>query len=163
MIDEEKIKSYLSLFESLQLSDLQSLFDLATIREVSAGELYIRQGAVHKKLCYVKAGLIRVFTVQDSGEEITIQVYWEDQFFASRHSVFFQETSPYNYEALEDSVLLEVDYDELMQFLDKNPQFAEARNFFLTRMLAQAMDRTDDFVLLSAEERYLKLVKSCPI
>ncbi|WP_207535660.1 Crp/Fnr family transcriptional regulator [Desertivirga arenae] len=162
MIDEEKIKFYLSAFEKLQLSDLESLFNLATVREVSPGEIYIKEGSLHKKLCYLKRGLIRVFTFKENGEEVTLQVYWEDQFFASRHSIFFNQTSPYNYEALENSTLLEVDFDVLMEFLDANPQFAEGRNFFLISMLAQAMDRVDDFILLTPEERYVKLIKEKP-
>lgn len=162
MLDDKKIKSYLAAFETLQLSDLQALFELATVRELPQGALYIKQGKMHKKLSYVKAGLIRVFTFKENGEEVTLQVYWEDQFFASRQTVFFQNPSPYNYEALEAAVLLEVDFEELMHFLDVNPQFAEGRNFFLTTMLAQSMDRVDDFILLTPEERYLKLIQEKP-
>jgi CRP-like cAMP-binding protein len=158
MIDEKKIELYLSKFKTLQLSDLLMLFQLAVRRNLGAGATYIKEGTMHKKLAYLVKGLIRVYTINENGEEITIQLYWEDQFFASRHNVILHQPSPFMFQAIEDTELLEVDYDEMQALLDAHPQFSGPRNYFTLQMLSDAMERVESFTLLSPEERYLKLL-----
>jgi CRP-like cAMP-binding protein len=162
MLDEEKIKLYLSTFKTLKLTDLFRLFQIARRIKLAAGEVYIKEGVEHKKLAYIIKGLVRTYTFKSNSDEVTLQLYWEDQFFGSRHSIIMNKPSPYIFEAVEPTTLLEADYTELMSVVDSYPQFAEAKNHFFNSMLSQAMERAVDFMLLSAEERYLKLVKEKP-
>lgn len=159
MLNEEKIKFYLSTFKTLKLTDLFKLFQIAKRKKLAAGEVYIKEGEMQKKLAYITKGLVRTYTFKKNGDEVTLQLYWEDQFFGSRHNIIMNEPSPYIYEAVEPTTLLEADYTTLMNVVDRYPQFAEAKNHFFNGMLAQAMERAADFMLLSPEERYLKLLK----
>ena len=162
MIDAEKIQYYLSKFKTLQLSDLMKLFALASQKELSAGDVYIKEGAMHYKLAYIIKGLIRTYAIKENGGEATLQLHWEDRFFASRDNVILHQPARFIYQALEPTTLLEVDYNEMQSMLDSNPQFAASRNFFLLNMLAESMERVEDFILLSPEERYEKLVLEKP-
>ena len=162
MIDDEKIKYYLETFKTLRLTDLGKLFDLATKRSLNIGEVYIREGEMHPKLAYITRGLIRTFIIKENGQEATLQLHWEDRFFASRDNVIHKKPSRFIYEAIEPTELLEVDFNEMQSLLDDNPQFAASRNFFLLNMLAESMERVEDLVLLSPEERYLKLINEKP-
>jgi len=162
MLNEEKIKFYLDTFKTLRFEDLVKLFALARKRELAAGATYIKQGGLHRKLAYVVEGLIRSYTFKPNGDEATLQLYWEDQFFASRHNVLFNEPSPFIFEALEPTTLLEVDFDEMQTLLDTHIQYAPSRTFILSTMLAQSMDRVESFILLSPEERYRKLLAEKP-
>jgi CRP-like cAMP-binding protein len=162
MIDEEKIKFYLRTFKTLGFKDLWKLFQISKKRHLEPGEAYIKEGDMHRKLAYITKGLIRTYTFKPNGEEVTLNLYWEDQFLASRHNVFMRKPSPFIFEAVEKTTILEADYDEIQALLDKNPQYAESRNFFMNNMLLQCMEKVADFLLLTAEERYLKLVSEKP-
>ena len=162
MIKEEKIKYYLDTFETLQRGDLNKLFALAQKKVLQVGDIYIPEGSLTNKLAYVTTGLIRLFGFKENGEEATLQLYWEDQFFASRDNVIFHKPSRFAYQALEPTELLEVDFDEMQNLLDQNPQFAPARNFFQLKMISDAMDRVESFILLTPEKRYLQLIKEKP-
>ena len=162
MIAEEKIRHYLALFPSLKPDDLFLLFSLAVRRELVAGEIYIRQDSYSRKLAYVVSGLIRSYAVRENGEEATIQLHWEDRFFASKDSILRNAASRFIYQAVEPTVLLEMDYDTMQTVLDANPQFAAPRNFFLLSMLADSMERVESFILLSPKERYLQLLDEKP-
>jgi CRP-like cAMP-binding protein len=162
MLDVEKIKHYLSLFKDLKLTDLLKLFQMAKTRKLSIGEVYIKEGATYNKLAYIKKGLIRAYCIKKNGDEITVLLRWEDQFMASHDNVILHQPSRFIYQALEDTELLEVDYDLAQDVFDKNQQFAKARNFFLLNMLAESMARVETFIMLNPEERYLKLMKDKP-
>jgi CRP-like cAMP-binding protein len=162
MITDNKIKFYLDTFKTLRFEDLVQLLQMAKEKTLQPGEAYIKQGTLHRKLCYITKGLVRIYTFRKNGEEATLQLYWEDQFFASRHSVLLNQPCPFIFEAVEQTELLEVDFNDMQALLDANIQYAPSRNFFLTEMLSQALDRVESFILLSPEERYGKLVAEKP-
>ncbi len=158
MLSVEKITYYLNHFKDLQLADLQLLFDLARSKQLKAGHIYIDCGSPSKRLAYIKKGLIRAYQLNEKGEDITVLLRWEDQFFSNMDTVFWQRPSRFVYEALEDTELLETDYDQFMSFIDAHPRFAAAKTFFLQNMLAESFERVERFILMSPEQRYLHLL-----
>ena len=162
MLTQDDINFYLTVFKELGLSDIIDLVKLAQTRKLKAGEIYIPEGSNTKKLAYIKSGLIRAYALKENGDEITMMIRWEKQFVASLDCVIFNKPSRYIYQALEDTVLMEVDYHQAQQIVDKSPKLSSQRQVFLLEMLGQAMDRIESFVLLSPEERYLKLVHEKP-
>lgn len=162
MISEEKLAFYLNTFKEVTLEDLQTLFALTTERTLKTGTLYIDTGAVFKRLAYVKSGLIRVYHLDDSGEEKTIQLKGEDQFFANFDTILWQRPSRFIYQAYEETVLLEADYQQFMDLVDANPKFSDAKNYFLQHMLAEALERVESFILLKPEARYEQLMQQHP-
>ncbi|ATL48243.1 hypothetical protein COR50_14325 [Chitinophaga caeni] len=159
MLSNEKIAHYLELFKDISFVDLQLVFSLAREKRLKAGEKYIDQGAVSQNLAYVKSGLVRTFLITDDGEERTVMLKWEDQFFASYDTILWNRPSRFIYEAYEDTILLESDYKSFMEVIDNQPKFSKAKTFFLQNMLAEALERVESFVLLSPEERYLQLIR----
>ncbi|RVU01511.1 Crp/Fnr family transcriptional regulator [Mucilaginibacter limnophilus] len=162
MIDPEKIKQFVSLFKELSFNDVVRLFGLFKMRRLRAGEVFVLEGSQYSKLAYIQKGLIRAYTVKPNGDEITVIMRWEDQFFASHDYVIHRNTSKYNYQAVEGTILFEINYDEAQKIFEKHPGFAEARNVILLNMLGDSLARVEAFVLLSPEERYVKLIKDKP-
>ena len=162
MISAEKLAFYLDTFKELSLDDLQALFALVKERSLKAGSVYIDTGALFKRLAYVKSGLIRIYHLDDSGDERTVQLKWEDQFFASFDTMLWQRPSRFIYEAYEDTVLLEAEYQQFMDLVDATPRFSAAKTYFLQHMLAEALERVESFILLKPEARYEQLVAEHP-
>lgn len=162
MLSEDKITYYLKLFQGLTFGDLQKLFELARVKQLKAGDCYIDTGSTSRRLTYVKSGLIRAYTINKQGAEITVLLRWEDQFFSNFDAILWERPSQFTYEAFEDSVILETDYHEFMKVIDSDPKFAAAKTYFFNSMLAEALERIEGFVLLSPEERYLHLLTQKP-
>ncbi|WP_345951443.1 Crp/Fnr family transcriptional regulator [Mucilaginibacter sp. PAMB04274] len=162
MLTPEDIKFYLGIFKGLSLSDLNELFKMAHSRNLKAGNVYIEQGAVSKKLGLISSGLIRAYCIKENGDDITLMLRWENQFVASHDNIILNQPSRFIYEALEDTSLLEFDYERIQAILDNNPKLSSHRNLFLLRMLAEALERMESFVLYTPEERYLQLMKEKP-
>jgi CRP-like cAMP-binding protein len=159
MLSAEDIQYYLSVFKELSLSDLIGLFNMAHIKRLPAHSVYIKERTIHRKLSFIRKGLIRAYLLKENGEEITVLLRWENQFIASHDNILLQQPSRFVYEAMEDTVLMEIDYDKAQSLLDRNPKLAAQRNSFILNMLAESMTRVESFILLSPEERYLQLIK----
>ncbi|QJD97610.1 Crp/Fnr family transcriptional regulator [Mucilaginibacter robiniae] len=162
MLSSDDIKFYLSIFQGLSLSDLTELFNLAHTRHIPAGGIYIDEGSTAKKLGLIRQGLIRAYCIKPNGDDITLLIRWENQFVASHDNIILNQPSRFIYQALEDTVLMELDYTRMESILDHNPKLSSHRNFFLLRMLAESLERTEAFVLLTSEERYLQLIQEKP-
>ena len=134
---------------------------LVTIsREIhlQAGEIYINHLEFTTKLAYIQQGIMRVYAVKDNGDEATLLLRWEDQFIASHEAIILNKPSTFIYQALEPIMLLELDYSIIEEIMHRNPQYEPLRNFVLKSMLGGALQMLEDFVMLSAEERYVKLL-----
>lgn len=154
MIEQEKMNLYLKIFKGLKVEDLEEIIPLVRSKILEKNAIYIKEGDRRKKVAYIKSGLIRSYAVKDDGTELTILLRWEDQFVASHHVIILEAPARYYYQALEPTELLEIDYDEMELVLAKKPQFVIIRQYFLRKMLAEALNKIETFILLSPEERY---------
>ncbi len=162
MLSTEDIQFYLGIFKGLSLGDLYELFNMAQVKRIPAGGIYIEQGATSKKLGFIRKGLIRAYRIKDNGDDVTLMLRWENQFIASHDTVILSQPSRFTYQALEDTTLMEMDYGRMENILDSNPKLSSYRNVILLRMLSEALERMESFVLLTPEERYLQLLTEKP-
>lgn len=162
MLEAEQLKYYFKLFKNLEFKDLTSIFKLAKIKKLKAGEIFINEGDFFNKISYIKKGIIRAYFIKDNGDEITTMLRWEDQIISSYDTILFKNPSRFYYQALENTILIEVDYEIAQSFMVKNPKLEEGRKYFMLKMLAETLTRIESFVLLSPEERYIQFVKDKP-
>lgn len=162
MLDTEKIMHYFGLFKNLELKDFTAIFQLVKIRKLKANEVFIHEGDSYKKISYIKKGLIRAYCFKENGDEITTLVRWEDQFISSHDAILLQQPSRFFYQAIENTILLEVDSEIVQNFISKNPKLEEGRKHFLMEMLSESIKRVESFILYSPEERYLNFIKDKP-
>lgn len=162
MLNAEEISFYLSAFKGLDLKDIYDIIKLAHVKKLAAGDVYIDKGATHQKLGYIRKGLIRAYHLKENGDDLTLLLQWEGKFIASHDTIILQRPSRFIYQALEDTVLMELDYNKVEPILNNNPRLSSTQATFLRSMLAESMERVESFVLLSPEERYLKLMREKP-
>lgn len=155
----QRILFYLQSFKNLTYQDLLPLLQLAKPRHLTASQVYIQQNSTHRKIALILTGLIRVYLVKHTGDEVTTELSWEDQIVACQDAILLNQPSRFTYQAMEETDLLEIDYDALQALLESSPKLESTRKYFLMNMLAQSLDRIESFVLLSPEERYRQLVE----
>ena len=159
MLNLDKLQHYQTLFKDITFEDLQMLMSLTREKKLKAGERYIDIGSNYRRLAYVKSGLIRAYDINTRGQDLTVLIRWEDQFFADMDTILWDRPSRFYYEAFEDTVLLEADYNQFMEVIDASPRFATAKSYFLQHMLAETLERLEGFVLLTPELRYQRLIE----
>jgi CRP-like cAMP-binding protein len=162
MLSQEDVQFYLSVLKGVSAVDIFRLFKAAKTKKILAGEVYIHEQSNFQKMAYIKKGLIRAYQLKGNGDEVTILLRWEGQFVASHDCVFAGKPSRFIFQAMEDTVLTEIDYTEALEVTDRHPVLVEYKINLLKDMLAQSVDRLESFVLLSPKERYLKLLQEKP-
>jgi CRP-like cAMP-binding protein len=141
-------------FPNLTDADIGEVLPLLIVRELAAGEVFIRAGQVNYTSAFVVKGLLRNYHLLDNGTERTVLFTAEGGTIAAYASFFRNMPSVEYIAALEPTFLLTVDMRALRKIMDNNLGLTQAYTQTLERMLLDAIDRIDRFVLLSPEQRY---------
>ncbi|MEZ4686355.1 MAG: Crp/Fnr family transcriptional regulator [Bacteroidia bacterium] len=162
MIDLEKIKLIYNIGRGLRMEDVQILFKAASSRTYQPGDYLIREGSEVPEVFYVRKGLVRVFIINEKGEEITTQLLPEHHVVASHDVILFDQPSRFFFEAFEETKTFSMDYDMLQTVISRNKKLDENRKFILQKLLKISLSRVESFVLYSPEERYERFVEANP-
>ena len=82
---------------------------------------------------------------------------WEGQFIASHDTIILEQPSRFVYRALENTSIFEIDYDVLENILHQNTKYERLRIYFLMKMLGEALQLAESFILFTPEEQYLQI------
>ncbi len=162
MIDFEKLKTIYQIGKDLEAQDIYSLIKSAKNKTYAPSEYLIEEGTKRRDIFYLKKGLIRSFIVNEKGDEITMGLKWENHVVASPDIILHGQASRFYFQALEHTDVLLMDYDLLQNIISKNPKLEKSRKYIFQRMLKEAQERIESFVLYSPEERYIRYIESNP-
>ena len=162
MITPAEIMPYLDLSSKLTPADYVELAKFTKIKRLRPGETYISVGATQQKVAIITHGILRTFYLEPNGSEITVMLRCENQIVASIDSILLHKPSRFAYQAIEHTILLELDYHRARMVIEASEHLQSLRHNVLIGILLQSLDRLEDFMLLNPEERYIRLVEQRP-
>ncbi len=158
----EQIKKIYQFSKELKLSDLLPLFKSAKRKIFSKNEIFLSAGSKHKEVFLIRKGLVRLYMVKENGEEFTIGFRCENQIIANYDAILFEEASRSYLQAIEPTIALSLEYDEVFNIAAKSPELMKNFHLAYKELLKTTIRRLESFVLNTAEERYINYVKNNP-
>ena len=131
-------------------------------KTIRKNQFLLNEGDVCKHLTFVNSGCLREYAIDNKGAEHIIQFAIEDWWISDLNSFLSGLPATHNIDALQDSEVLLLEKSSRDKLLDECPKM---ERFF--RLLTEANHvathrRIADSLSLSAEERYLKFIKTYP-
>lgn len=162
MFDLERIRTAYRLGRSLQATDIQRILKAAKVRTFAAKELLIEAGETEKHVYFIRTGLVREFVLMESGIEKTMSLRCEHDIVASPDLYLFDQPARFSVQALEPTTVWCIDDATLQSIIQNNEAFTEHRKNVHLKLLKEAHQRIESFVLYSPEERYQRYAKANP-
>lgn len=156
----QKFDEYLAEKSSLTKEEFETLKPLLTYRHYEAGEFLLLEGDVCRYHFFVEKGLLRSYTIDESGKEHIIQFAPENWYIGDRGSYYFNEPSTLNIQAIEDSDVVMFDQGFLEQAMCTSPAFTNFNERLLQNHIRQLQNRINLLLSASAEKRYLSFVET---
>ncbi len=145
-------------FNGDELEAITSSFELKAFQK---NELVVTEGKTSRYMGLVETGMFQYF-VNKEGEEITTYVSVAASWLASVSSFINEKPSLENIRALTDASIYLISRQRLRKLVDTIPAF---KTFYLN-LLEQAIKGIDesrhDLIVLSADQRYAKLLSKEP-
>ena len=109
----ENIKKVISNYIEISDEEWISYSSKFRVKEIEKKEIILSQGEICRDVFFVVDGLLRVFFVDNDGEEKTFHFSFENTFSADYESFLKKIPSNYTIQALEDTTIVLMSYEML--------------------------------------------------
>ncbi|RZJ68358.1 MAG: Crp/Fnr family transcriptional regulator [Flavobacterium sp.] len=132
-------------------------------REFKKGEFYNEYKNVCKYLGFIIEGVFRTYYVDDrSDEEKNVFFFSQHQIVVSFQSFIAQAPCNYYTQSMTASKILYIHIDDLQKLYTKSHGWERLGRRIAETAFSMAIRRTEDFLFLSPEQRYLDLMSQHP-
>ncbi|MBC8051900.1 MAG: Crp/Fnr family transcriptional regulator [Sphingobacteriaceae bacterium] len=150
-------------FSSQGFSELDAglIAEKFTLKHYRKGDFFVEEGKTSKHLGYIEKGFLQYFIYLD-GEEKTTYSIGANNFVASLVSFLKQVPSRENIRAIAESSIWMIDRNALNELLSSLPSFSAYYTGILEWQICCIDESRLDAIMLSAQERYNKMIQKEP-
>jgi CRP-like cAMP-binding protein len=149
---------YMSKFTNLTQAEQQVIMEDLVIEECKKGTVLLRQGEIPTRCYFVLKGCIRQYAIDEDGNEVTSNFYTEEQAIVPKAD----HPSAYSFTCLEDSLLVNGDFDIENDMFDKYTQLESMTRKMTEENFIQLKDDFAEFIASTPEERFKALLQKRP-
>jgi CRP-like cAMP-binding protein len=147
----------------LSEDEIQTFVSCFKVKKVKKRQFIIQPDFVAKYRNFVLEGAFRAYVVADEGQDHTITFAIEDWWITDYNSYIFQQPATMIVVALEDSIILQIDYEKEQELKGQNHKFETFFRMVAERGLAFQQRRIISNLIHTAEERYENYVSKYPL
>ena len=154
----DNIRRYVQLEEAEE----KELISIIRTTRVKKRQFIVQPGFVCRHRNYVLEGAFRLYYLDADGKEHTMSIAVEDWFVSDFYSYITQTPATLYAEALEDSVIFQMEYQAIEGLCAKIHGLSEYFRFATEKAFAYSRRRVISNISKTAEERYFEYMDKYP-
>lgn len=158
-----QLKAKLNSYAPIKAESWDALKTIVQFQVVEKDSLVLRHGQIARNLHFIAQGALRAYFTDSEGNFYNKNIFLDNDLAGSTVSLLRTAPSNFTIEALEDSILINIDYFQYRNLIDTYPDF---KNFYIAYIeqhwIIEKEQREISIVMENATERYLKLLKTHP-
>lgn len=160
----EALRKYINQHLSSEIGDgdFEWINDKFTQKHFRKNQYLLQEGEISKHAIFIVKGALRQYSVDQKGIEHIVHLCTENWWVGDRESFTKLTPSKYNIEAVEDSDVLLLNKENFQQLVNTAPFFVLVLNSMDYNHHIASQERINSAISLSAEERYVNLLKTNP-
>jgi CRP-like cAMP-binding protein len=158
----EKVKCFISSIVSLNDEEWFQLTDFVEIRSLSKNGYLLEEGQVCDSIAFIQSGALVYFKLSKKLDEITTDFAFEGEWVTNNHSRLNHLPSTIYIKAIEDSELLIIKNENLNSLFGTIPKLEKLGRILMEQAFVKIAQNSIDLQVLSAKERYIKLIQQYP-
>ncbi|MES2762763.1 MAG: Crp/Fnr family transcriptional regulator [Bacteroidota bacterium] len=158
----EKFKAYLQKNAQVSDQEFEILSRQLRAEKVKKNTVLSRPGEVCGFSFFVEKGLLRSYTMDDSGKEHIIQFAPENWIVSDRSSAYFNQPSDFFIDTVEDSEIVYLDKTFADKASELSSQYRQFNERSLHNHIRHIQKRVSLLLGATAEQRYMDFIKLYP-
>jgi CRP-like cAMP-binding protein len=154
-----KLQSYAPITET----SWKLIENIAEFQLLEKGEILLRNGQIAKEIYFICKGALRAYITDKEGNIYNKNIFLEGFLAGSTVSLLQQTPSDFTIEALEDCVLIAINYKKYRELINQNE---DLKNYYIAYLeknwVIEKEQREIAIVMENATERYLDLLAKHP-
>jgi CRP-like cAMP-binding protein len=158
----DKFKQFLKNISPITDNEFADTISYFTELNLQKGEFFVKQDRVCRHIAFILKGTLRTYYVNDKAEETTSCFCTENNLTTSYKSFILQKPSNLILQAIEDTQLIVIDYENLQKLYAKSTVWqtigraVAEREYIVMEQYASILNNE------TAKEKYLRLLKEQP-
>ena len=149
-------------YVSLSDTEKEKLISIIRTTKIKKRQFIDQPGYTCKYRNYVVKGAFRSYFIDNDGKEHTVQIAVEDWFVSDFYSYITQTPDTLYVEALEDSTIQQMTYDDIEGLCKEVHALSEYFRVSTEKAFAFSRKRALSNLSMTAEEKYLELLERYP-
>ena len=156
------IKKYVARYIQLTEEEESYFVSLLRVTKIKKKQFIVQPEFTCKYRNYVVQGAMRAYLIDNKGKEHTLSLAIEDWWINDYTSHINQEPATLFVEALEDTTLIQIEYNSEQLLMEAIPKFERFFRIITQRSFAFLQKRMLSNLSKTAEERYEEFIKRYP-
>ncbi|OIV39898.1 Crp/Fnr family transcriptional regulator [Flavobacterium johnsoniae] len=156
---KQTIESYYPISEN----SWKLIESIAAFQTLKKSETLLQNGEIAKNLHFIVKGVLRAFITDQQGNFYNKNLFLENYFAGSKVSLMLESPSNFTIEALEDSIIINLNYKRYISLINEND---DLKNFYIAHLeknwIIDKEQREIALVMQNATERYVSLLEKHP-
>ncbi|WP_276381356.1 Crp/Fnr family transcriptional regulator [Flavobacterium sp. H4147] len=156
---KQTIESYYPISEN----SWKLIENITSFQTLKKGETLLQNGEIAKNVHFIAKGVLRAFITDEEGNFYNKNLFLENYLAGSKVSLMLQTPSNFTIEALEDSIVININYKKYIQAINEND---DLKNFYIAHLekhwIIEKEQREVALVMQNATERYVTLLRKHP-
>ncbi len=158
-----ELKSAFNSYAEITEASWQLIRSIIHFQSIEKGEIVLREGQVAKYIHFICKGAFRTFFTDDQGNIYNKNIFLEGDFPASKVSLITNSPSYFSIEALEQSIVINIDFKEYRRLINEHTDLKDFYIAYIEKNWIIEKERNEiSLVMENGTERYLKLLQKHP-
>ena len=158
----EQFKEYIGQKATLTEADYAKIEAVCIFKKLRKKQYLLQEGDVWKYNAFITKGLVRFYSVDESGRENIVSFAKENWWTGDRASLLTGEPSKNNIDAIEDTELILITKTNFDRLCRDIPAFNDMVNAILNKSFITSQNRIHSAIAFTAEQKYLDFVQKYP-
>lgn len=158
---QNRLISYLDAVHPLSVPLKEKIYSIIQTKEILKKDFLLKEGQISDHIYFIEKGFIRSCYIKDD-KEITSWFMGENDFIISVNSFFLRKPSYENIQAIDNSIVHFIQYDQLEKLYEEFPEFNIVGRKLTTHYYILSEERVYSMRKQTAEERYKFLLDKHP-
>lgn len=158
----EQLIRFFSGYFALDKKECDEVIRLFSQRNIRRKAYLLQEGDVCRHYSFIISGCFKMFAVDPAGKEHNLQFAAENEWISDLHSFYEEQPSRMHIEAIEPSVVLQIQHDDLLYLFVNYHKFDRNFRIITERKYINFQNRILQNISSTAEERYLSFTKDFP-
>lgn len=158
---EQKLLNYFQRIMPLSEQEIAAIVETMTIKQFKKGTVLLKEGQISTEVYFVLEGCVRQYYLVE-GEEKTNNFFTEEQWVISMQSFGQQKPSSHYMDCCMDSSLVVGNREKEEHLYKQFPRLESVSRKVMEKVFAEQQEIMSSYTTDTAEQRYLKLLKSRP-
>tara|TARA_R110002051_G_scaffold319948_1_gene404608 strand:- start:1095 stop:1709 length:615 start_codon:yes stop_codon:yes gene_type:complete len=158
----DAIIAHVQKYITLSKKEQDEFLAILSVVDIQKRKKLVEPGSYIKHEYFVVKGCLKGYYLDDNGDKHIIQFAIENWWIGDFDAFYNQSPSKLHIEAIEDSTLLAITYDDLQQLFESIPKFERYFRILVTGAFISLRGRILSTLQKSTKERYLDFCKTYP-